>query len=298
MTMFLKKILCFSTALIATVSQAQTDIDKPYVQSRIQWYDSIMSQDGVEPLIAYNEKVVSFEEYLNINPNEISVSWEYPPSRAEYWFKELGKGRTVLYLLEKTEYEPQYIWRLKNDTLAVKFLEKGAVPPTYLFGNDSLRNFIQSHARIPDDFYDIDFNAFIEMICYFDKTGNLQDVHLSKIMLYSPIQVEIIYANDKRVKNNVFTEEYESRFKIMEQAVREAIAQLPPITPGIAYLNPVESVKKIHASFLYNPKYSEMYLPGSYNGIRRIYHGKPLVDQGNRHMNYSTKSHFKEEVVR
>lgn len=256
--------------LLASISYAQTAIDKSYVQSRIQWHDSIMSQDGVEPLIAYNEKVVSFEEYLNINPDDISVSWEYPPSRSEYWFKESGKGRTVLYLLEKTEYEPQYIWRLKNDTLVIKFLEKSASPLTCPFGNDSLRNFIQSKIRIPDDFYDIDFNAGLDMNCYFDETGHLQDVHLSSIVLYSPIHVQIIYDNDKRVKNNVFTEEYELRFKIMEQAVREAIAQLPPFMPGIAYLNPTQSVKKLHASFLFNPKYTELYLPGTYNAYGRL----------------------------
>ena len=224
------------------------DFQKERIAEMENDYDTI-------PVITYNGKEISYEEYLNLPPYRIGSVAKYGYPLSQRLYGEKGKNG-VISLFERRNFEVKYDFiSVDEHNFTPTYFYESEIPATFPGGDDSLRTFLDKNTNVPDDFYDVEIDAFAEVLCYIDENGNVVKHIVRSIHIIHPDNVEVL-CQEKENENGVFSEPYKKRINIMKEVTANVVMMLPPFRPAISFLHPVKYVKPLYVVFKYPQRHN------------------------------------------
>lgn len=243
------RVLCFIFLLSITQFlygqvDSLTDVHKNRMEKIHQYFDTI-------PIITYNGAEISLEEYLNLSPCKIGTVIKYGPPLSCRLYGEKGKNG-VISLFEQPNFKVNYNFtRIDDHNFIPTYFFVSEIPAMFPGGDDSLRVFLDKNTSVPEDFYDLEIEGDVEVVCYIDEKGIVSDYKVKSVHVRYPYDV-VLFLDDERNTYEHIIAPYKRGIDMMKEVAGIVVEKLPPFIPAISFLHPVKYVKPIYVTFSFH----------------------------------------------
>lgn len=244
-----QSIFSFLFLLGSLFVSAQVDSLATLRETRIK---EICKDFDTIPVITYNGTEISLEEYLGMPSYRIGTITKYGPPFSERLYGEKGK-HGVLCLYMQRNFEVSYDFTPTDDKSFIPtYFYVSEIPAMFPGGDDSLRVFLDRNTIVPKDFYDVEIEGFVEVLCYINEKGSVVKYEIENIRIVKPENVAIFYQAQDGIGNVLFTTPYKKRIQQMKEIAEDVVKTLPLFKPAISFLHPVKYVKPIYVTFSFH----------------------------------------------
>ena len=240
----MKRLCLFILICCTTINSfCQTTLQELEAQQRRTDLLATMKGHALDtiPIIVYNEKEITFEDYLKIPSSKIRTAKYMSGEVAKDFYGDRGEKREVIHLSSRENYFP-------NSPNDGNYYTDGDLPAVFPEGEDSLKRYIKAHTVVPNELNGVVGDVYVN--CFIDSTGKCEKAEVSKIHLYVPQAIEIHYLNGKRAETDIISKSYWKRIDMMRDIALNSLKDLPQFIPATFYLQHVKYLKELRVTIV------------------------------------------------
>lgn len=224
---------------------AQTECTEMDRETKIS---NLTKEYGGIPIITFDGKEISLDEYVNMPSGKIGTVLGYGGSVANSYFGEIGK-RGVMCLYSQENYRPNFDFDVIDDhTIRPTVFYTCDIPAEFPGGDKMLQKFVIEHCDVPDEFFDINIEGCVHLMCYNDEQGKIHKCRTEKITLSEPASITLNDIHNENTRDVVNAQYYDKAVQMEEYALK-VVESLPSFTPAVGFLHNVKYAKTVMIPF-------------------------------------------------
>lgn len=210
------------------------------------------------PVIIYNEKEITLEEYKELPRTKIGTEKICVPPLSVEILGDKGR-RGIVYVNSKMDYVPfPYGKFYQQHGENCYYYENGDLPAEFPGGDDSLTVYLRNTVKVSPELDSI--GAGVYVYCYIDTLGNCEKAEIHHIHFLFPDYVDVGYNEGKRGNGNILTSSHKRYLDIMREEALRVASNLPKFTPATFWLRHVPYKKEIRMFFIGKKYYRSEYI--------------------------------------
>lgn len=236
-------ICIFCMAFVYSITAlSQNDYDNEIKTGVFDW----MSNNNMDtiPVIIFNEREITLEEFASIPPSSIGTYQGYLPPLSVNILGERGK-RGILYVNTKKNHIP--LFPSQGKSTENYYYHDGDRPAEFPGGDLALKSYLHNAIKVRPELDSISATVYVK--CYFDEEGDYEKGEVTHITFLAPQPVEVFYDAGRRPKYDIITEKYTSYLDMLREDALAVANDFPKFEPATFWLQHVKYTRVIRMYF-------------------------------------------------